>query len=48
MIVLVYSDGSTLTCDTIQICGSDFYCDDYRIVPICDIDRIEYEERSEE
>ncbi len=38
---IIYTDGSVLTCSTIEICGSDFYCDDYRIVPMCDVVRVE-------
>lgn len=42
--VVVYTDGSTLECSRIEICGNDLYCDDYRIVPICDVDHIEESE----
>lgn len=38
---LIYFDGSELSCETIEVIGNDFYCDDYRIVPISDIERIE-------
>lgn len=37
---LIYCDGSTLTCSTIECDGKNYICDDYRIVPVCDIDEI--------
>lgn len=38
---VIYTDGSVLNCESIEICGSDLICDDYRIIPICYIERIE-------
>lgn len=40
---IILSDGSILTCSSIQIIGYDLYCDEYRIVPTCDVERIEEE-----
>ena len=40
---IIFYDGSELTCNTIEIYGSDLYCDEYRIVPMCDVERIETE-----
>ena len=39
--IIYYCDGSTLSCNTIQICGDSLYCDDVYIVPICEVERIE-------
>ena len=44
MIKLIYCDGSVLTCYDLKVCGNNYICDDYRIVPICDIERIETDE----
>lgn len=38
---IIYTDGSILECSTIEICGNDLFCDDYRIVPVTDIEKIE-------
>lgn len=38
---IIYNDGSVLTCNTIEVIGNDYFCDEYRIVPICDVDHIE-------
>lgn len=38
---IIYNDGSILECSTIEFYGSDLYVDDYRIVPIDDVERIE-------
>ena len=35
------TDGSILECTTIQIEGNDLYLDDYRIIPIEEVDTIE-------
>ena len=37
---IIYTDGSVLTCNTIEVCGKDYLCDGYRIVPICDVEKI--------
>ena len=44
MITLKYYDGSVLTCYTIEDYGDSSYCDEYRIVPKCDIEEIVYTE----
>ena len=38
---IIYNDGSILECSTIEFYGSDLYVDDYRIVSIDDVERIE-------
>ena len=38
---VVYTDGSTLTCSEIEVYENDLFCDEYRIVPRCDVERIE-------
>lgn len=42
MIIYLY-DGSTLTGNSITIAGNEIIVDDYRIVSLADIDRIETE-----
>lgn len=39
--IIIYNDGSTLTCDLIEISGSNLFIDGYRIVSIEDIMSIE-------
>lgn len=38
---IIYNDGSKLECSTIELCGNELFCDEYRIVPMCDVERIE-------
>jgi len=40
--IIVYYDGSTLECETIEMCndGKNLIVDDYRIVPLIEIVRI--------
>lgn len=38
---IIFSDGGILTCETIEVCGDVLIADDYRIVDICDVERIE-------
>lgn len=38
---IIYKDGGVLTCETIEIMGDILIADEYRIVDICDVDRIE-------
>ena len=40
MIIIMY-DGSVLECNKIEIYGNELIADDYRIVPIIDVNRIE-------
>lgn len=40
MVIVMY-DGSELECNSISVYGSDFICDDYRIVPIIEVNSIE-------
>ena len=39
--IIIYNDGSTLTCNLIEISGSSLIIDGYRIVPIDEIISIE-------
>lgn len=39
--VIIYNDGGILECNTIEFYGSDLYVDEYRIVSIDDVERIE-------
>ena len=38
---IIFTDGSVLECNTIEICGSKLYVDGYRVVDMYDIDSIE-------
>lgn len=38
---IIFTDGSVLECNTIEIYGSKLYVDEYRIVDIYDVDRVE-------
>ena len=38
---IIFTDGSVLECNTIEICGSELYVDGYRVVDMCDVDSIE-------
>lgn len=38
---IIYTDGSILTGYTIEFCGKKIIVDDYRVVDIDEIDRIE-------
>lgn len=38
--IIVYYDGSTLKCSTIEIRDGYIMADDYRLIHLCDIERI--------
>jgi hypothetical protein len=38
---IIYKDGGILTCETIEVWGDVLIADDFRIVDLCDIERIE-------
>ena len=37
---IYFCDGSFLDCISIEICGDTLYVDEYRIVNICDVEKI--------
>lgn len=38
---IIYKDGGTLECSSIEVCGDAFYADDIYIIPIDDVELIE-------
>jgi len=38
---IIFTDGGVLTCEKIEICGDIIIADDYRIVDLCEVERIE-------
>ena len=37
---VIYTDGSILECSEIEIYGNEIVCDEYRIVPINEVEKI--------
>lgn len=38
---IIFTDGGTLTCNSIEVTNSEFICDECRVVFICDVEHIE-------
>ena len=48
MIWILFEDGEVLTCNTLEVNGTDLIADGYRIVSIFEIERIEGSDGFEE
>ena len=37
---IYFTDGSYLDCNSIEFCGNTLFVDEYRIIDICDVEKI--------